>query len=469
MKKISLFIAVFSIFLSLKAQDKNISSPIIFIYDASGSMWGEMQNRTKKEIAFEVLSSTVVNLPEDQRVGLVAYGHRDKTNCEDVEVLVDTKKGDKSMVIESLKKITPLGKTPLAYSAKLVIDQLRDSGAKATIILITDGIESCDGNICDVITAAKKEGIDFKLHIVGFGLKSGETEQLICAARAGDGQYYDAADAGGLGEVLNEAVSTTVDDPPNNFSAFTSKNNQPVDAYIKAVESGTKKTIANKRTYGDTTFFFLPAGKYDFIVFPLENSSVEGITLTGIESFDGKMTHQDISFDGGKIEVSTFNNQVGCEAMVKIISNETGKVMANSRTYARPNIQEVNPGIYTVEIDALNPIKGLEKKFVIENVEVVAGETKKLTHTFKTGIAMIGVKSSTELIDASVTIKEVTTNQNIDGKRTYASENSNPRKFVLNPATYEITVTALGDFAGNKETFTIEVKQGETIEKIITF
>lgn len=120
----------------------------------------------------------------------------------------------KEAISSAVKSIKPLGKTPLAHSAIVVIDQLRKFQEKATVILITDGIESCDGNICEVVSAAKKEGIDFKLHIVGFGLKVGETEQLECAARAGNGQYYDAADASGLGEVLHEATATTVDDPP---------------------------------------------------------------------------------------------------------------------------------------------------------------------------------------------------------------------------------------------------------------
>ncbi len=469
MKTAAIVLTILCATSTIKAQEKQAHSPIVFIYDASGSMWGEMQNRTKKEISSEVLASTVTNFPENQKTGLVVYGHRDKTDCKDVEILVDIEKGDKSMVIDSLKNITPLGKTPLAYSAEVVIDRLRSTGTKATIILITDGIESCDGNICDVIKAAKKEGIDFKLHIIGFGLKSGETEQLICAARAGDGQYYDATDAGGLGEILNEATATTVDDPPNNFSVFAVKNGKPVDAYVKVFDAGTKSAINVKRTYRDTAYFYLPAGKYDFSAFPLENSNVEGITLWDIESFDGKMAHRDISFDGGKIEVSTFNNKAGCDAVVKIISNETGKVVASGRTYGKTNVEEVNPGIYTVQINALGEIKGLGNKQTIEHVTISAGETKEVQHSFLTGIVMIGAKSTSGLVDAAVTIKESATKQNIDGKRTYTSESSNPRKFILNPATYEITVAALGDLAGKKETFTIQVKQGETIEKTIQF
>ena len=58
---------------NVKAQEVQ-PSPILFIYDASGSMWGQLDGKTKKEIASEVLATTVGNLPEDQNVGLIAYG-----------------------------------------------------------------------------------------------------------------------------------------------------------------------------------------------------------------------------------------------------------------------------------------------------------------------------------------------------------------------------------------------------------
>ncbi|HRI85642.1 MAG TPA: hypothetical protein PK536_09385 [Ignavibacteria bacterium] len=60
-------------------------SPIIFIYDASGSMWDQISGKSKMEIASEVLKNSVNGLPENQRIGLVAYGHRTKGDCEDVE------------------------------------------------------------------------------------------------------------------------------------------------------------------------------------------------------------------------------------------------------------------------------------------------------------------------------------------------------------------------------------------------
>src|SRR5690606_7940965 len=68
-------------------------SPVLFIYDASGSMWGKIDNKTKKEIASTVLISTVEALPGDQNIGLMVYGHRQKDDCNDIEIMVDLSKG----------------------------------------------------------------------------------------------------------------------------------------------------------------------------------------------------------------------------------------------------------------------------------------------------------------------------------------------------------------------------------------
>ncbi|XCF05384.1 VWA domain-containing protein [Tamlana crocina] len=464
MKKLALLFVVFCFFLKPHAQEV---SPILFIYDASGSMWGKLEDRTKKEIAADVLAETVGNLPENQNVGLLAYGHRKKGDCDDIEYLVDLKNHSKVKIINGVKEITPLGKTPLARSATIAINSLKENKTKATIILITDGIESCDGDICDVVSKAKLEGIEFKLHIVGFGLKEGEKEQLKCAANAGDGSYHDAANASGLQEVLTEATSQTVDDPKGNFSIYATKNEQPVDAWVRAYKKGTKEEVDAGRTYRDTSFLYLPPGKYDLQIQPLENTRIKGTSLT-VESIEGRVGHETVSFDGGKINIITLNNGEGWDCTSKIMT-KSGEVVGGSRTYGRPKIVEVNAGVYDIELVALR-IKGLHTTFKIEDVEVQSGKTVEAKHQFKSGIALIGASGGGALVDATVNIKDKNANKGVTGGRTYTSSNNNPKEFILNPGVYEVTLKALTEgFRGKSETFTMEIKQGETFTKTINF
>lgn len=83
-------------------QRQSEPAPILFIYDASGSMWGQIDGKTKKEIASKVLSVAVNKLPDDQSIGLIAYGHRKKGDCKDVEFLVDISKNSKTEITSTV-------------------------------------------------------------------------------------------------------------------------------------------------------------------------------------------------------------------------------------------------------------------------------------------------------------------------------------------------------------------------------
>ena len=448
------------------SQGQETTAPVIFIYDASGSMWGQMDGKTKKEIAAEVLTTSVSEFPDGQKIGFVAYGHRQKGDCEDVEFMVDVENGNRSAVSTAIQGINPLGKTPLAYSASLVIDKLRETGSTATIILITDGIESCGGNICDVIKAAREAGIEFKLHIIGFGLEEGDTAQLKCAAEAGGGNYYDANNAGGLGDVLAAATSKPVDEPMPNFSVYATKNGEAVDAWVKALDTGGKRRPLMLRTYRDTAFIYLPPDMYNLEARPLEGSDVELITIGNIESYEDQMVHQSISFDAGKIEVETFNNNEGWDATVNVISVGTGKNVARGRTYGKAKAMEVSPGLYQVKIKVLG-IKGSVIEHTANNIEVKAGETASLSHNFESGKAMIGVQNADGLVDATVNFIDLSTKKNVASGRTYAKPTSNPKEFVLTPGNYEVIVKPVsGPNKGAEEKFTIVVNPGEVVERV---
>ena len=468
MKKVICFIYFIIFSFSAFSQVKNDPSPILFIYDASGSMWAKMEDKTRVEIAREILSNSINSLPTEQEIGLIAYGHRNKGDCEDVEFLVDLKNTDKEKVTKTIGEIKPLGMTPLSYSASLAMDDLKKSGQKATIILVTDGIESCDGNICEVIRTAKSNGIDFKLHIIGFGLKEEESEQLKCAAAAGDGQYFEAKNSDGLMGSLEEATKETVDSPPGNYGIKVTLNGQLIDALVQVLEPGTNKKVSLKRTYRDSVLIALPEGKSDLLVTALENTDLKPILLSGVSAAPDEITYRAVSFDGGKMLWDVTNNGEPWDATVNIFEAGTKKGVAGGRTYDRTKEFDLSPGIYDVQILAL-VISG-EKGHRRENVEVKAGEKLELAFDYKTGIAKIGALIGSDLVDATVTIKDAATKANIAGMRTYTSSSSNPREFILTPGEYEVTVTAVSkELAGKKEVFLMKILAGETFEKTINF
>ena len=60
----------------------------IIVLDASGSMWGQIDGKPKVDIARETLRTVLQSVPADMELGLMAYGHREKGSCEDIELVV---------------------------------------------------------------------------------------------------------------------------------------------------------------------------------------------------------------------------------------------------------------------------------------------------------------------------------------------------------------------------------------------
>ncbi len=56
----------------------------MLILDASGSMWGQVEGGNKIVIARRVLKNLVAGLSTEAEVDLLAYGHRQKGDCEDI-------------------------------------------------------------------------------------------------------------------------------------------------------------------------------------------------------------------------------------------------------------------------------------------------------------------------------------------------------------------------------------------------
>ena len=466
MKFPPLILSCFFLFFSFGSiNGQSSETPILFIYDASGSMWGKLKSSTKKEVAADVLVQTIDKLDADQKIGFMAYGHRSKGDCEDVELLADLNNSDKSLLKSSVKKLNPLGKTPLAYSATLAIDAIKQSQSKATIILITDGIESCGGNLCEVIRLAREAGIEFKLHIVGFGLKDDETEALKCAAKEGGGNYYDAEDADQLAEVMDEAVHQKIDDPVPNHTFYATKNGEPVDAWVKINEKNTGEEIRGGRTYEDTAHVYIPNGTYILTINPLAGTDIDSKTIELIKSDDG-ISHNTISFDGGKIEVLVTNNGEGWDATVRVLDQVTQKTIAQTRTYKRNPTLEVNTGTYDVQVNPLG-MKGYSLKYTFENVIVEANETNAISHDYKTGQLSVGVSTSSgELVDATVNVTDISANKNVASGRTYTSESSNPRQFIILPGRYKVLIKTLGKHKGTTQTEELEVISGQSTTKI---
>jgi len=191
----------------------NPPASALIIFDASGSMWGQIKGKAKIEIARDVVRNLVTTLPEETELGLMAYGHRRKGDCADIELLIPVGKVDRSAFAKTVDDIMPKGMTPITAALELAAEGLGYKENKATVILVSDGLETCDADPCAAAKKLEELGIDFTAHVIAFDLKPEETEKLRCIADSTGGKFFPASDAASLKDALDLAVGAAAAKP----------------------------------------------------------------------------------------------------------------------------------------------------------------------------------------------------------------------------------------------------------------
>jgi hypothetical protein len=195
------------------------------ILDLSGSMKLPLGRSTRIATARRVLRDVVAKIPDDFNVGLRVYGHRygsrQKETCTDSELVVPIQKLDRKRLMSVVDSTQPRGETPLVYSVLQTAADLKALGG-GSVILITDGEESCHGDPAAAVRELKAAGVDVRLQILGFTLTGQQVEQQLTQfAQAAGGRYYAAQDGQALGRAL---LMAAVDKMP--FTVFDGTGRQ---------------------------------------------------------------------------------------------------------------------------------------------------------------------------------------------------------------------------------------------------
>ncbi len=176
-------------------------------------MWGQIDGRAKLEIARETVAEVLGTIPAAQELGLMAYGHRRKGDCSDIELVVPPGPGTGAAILESVNSMRFLGKTPLSQSVKQAAEALRYDEEAATVVLVTDGLETCEADPCALGRGLEAAGLNFTAHVIGFGLTQAEGAQVACLATETGGRYIQASDAGSLSAALRETIVAAAPEP----------------------------------------------------------------------------------------------------------------------------------------------------------------------------------------------------------------------------------------------------------------
>jgi hypothetical protein len=233
------------------------------ILDASGSMKTAMGARqTRWDVALETLDQVLNRLPDDFNVGLRMYGHREPSTspktCTDTELLIPVRKLDRQALLARARTFKPKGETPLVYSALQAPGDLKPLGG-GTVVLITDGEESCKGDPVKAAAELKASGLDIRLNIVGFALANPKTQaELAGFAQNTGGLFYAAKDGAALGDAVMLATIerfpyTVYDAAGKTILASEAGNGSdevPPGTYRVVVKAGSRELVAPKVTVG---------------------------------------------------------------------------------------------------------------------------------------------------------------------------------------------------------------------------
>jgi len=148
---------------------------VLILLDGSSSMVNEwVDGKQRFRVAGDIITrlvDSIMRLNADVEFSLRVYGHQHgvpENNCFDTRREVMFSKNNLTQLSLRLASLQPLGVSPIAFSLKEAAenDFVNDRDYAYSLILITDGGESCGGNICDVVQNLLQKKIEFKPYIV---------------------------------------------------------------------------------------------------------------------------------------------------------------------------------------------------------------------------------------------------------------------------------------------------------------
>lgn len=276
---------------------------IEFVFDASFSMFGQWQSGMKMDIAKKMLGDFLDSIKgaPNLEIAFRCYGHqvplRPERSCTDTKLEVafsSNLSGNVTAIKNRLKSIVPKGTTPIAYTLEQCggdFPSASNANVRNIIILITDGIEECDGDPCAVSLALQKKGIVLKPFIIGIGLDQSYMNAFGCV-----GKFYDASNESSFKNILSMVISQAL----NNTTVQVNLNDQigrPTETDVNMTfydeQTGMIKynymhTINNKGV--PDTINIDPIGTYKMVV-----HTIPPVEKAGIELVPGK--HNIIAVD----------------------------------------------------------------------------------------------------------------------------------------------------------------------------
>jgi Ca-activated chloride channel family protein len=296
---------------AVSAQQTQVYKPnisrVLFVVDGSGSMKQKWENKSKFETARELLYKLIDSVERKNpnvEFAVRVFGYqnpRDQHNCKDSKLVVPFARNNAAKIYPAMDHINPQGMSPIAYSIQLGAgDFPADEHALNSLVLITDGEETCGGDPCKAAKDLAAKKISLKPFIVGLNIDAKSAEKFNCVGTffntKDDASFYNA-----VGVIIKQTLNTTT----AQVNLLDQNGNPTVsnipftlyDHYSGKIEYNFIHTLNEKGN--PDTLFLDPVGIYD-----IELHTFPSIRKEGIELVPGK--HNIIALDvpAGDVEIA---------------------------------------------------------------------------------------------------------------------------------------------------------------------
>lgn len=441
---------------SALAQEPEENNQVELVLDGSGSMWGQIDGEAKILIARRVISDLIEDWPSAVDLAVTAYGHRVEGDCTDIETIVPLGPIDKTRTSKAVNNITPLGKTPLTAAVRGAAERLEETGRGGSVILVTDGLETCSGDPCALGRELAERGVALKTHVIGFDLAGEDTTALKCLAEETGGTYFDAEDADGL----QEALETAKEDAALEQSAV------PKNVTLRAVDAQGEllsdvpnvhweiKTAGDEsslETVGMGAVYEFGVAPGDYVVTARHGEDLEmsfSITVSADEPFEETIVFSDGTVRLNAALIENGEPVSGIFTWIVTRRNADGDVQRIAREAGRAPAFTLLAGDYDLTVSG-------EDLDVTTSITIVGEETRS-----QTIILNAGWIDATGPALSNWTVYRL----NSDGGREQAArEVRASTRFLLSAGRYEVITRANGVDHSN----IVEVIAGETAQLLV--
>lgn len=440
------------------------ANKVIIILDASGSMWAQIDGKPKLEIARESLRTVLQSVPSDDEIGFMAYGHREKGSCDDIELIVPPQAGSASAISAAADSLKFLGKTPLTAAVKQAAEALKYTEDKATVVLITDGLETCEGDPCALGKELEASGVDFTVDVVGFGLTADEGKQIACLADNTGGKYIQASDEKALQEALVETVAAPAPAPaPEPAPAPAPEPAKPEFNFIPSVvmaEGGDPITDGNAwevyKAKADGTRGEAVTTQYNNY-----EANLEPGDYVVVARADEARAEQKVKIEAGQVYKPLFTLNAGT-MLIHPKPSQGAEISDEAHVdFAFPGGSTTHYGDTRIIVPAgeQKVTVAIGSGSVTENIQLAAGQTVEKDIVVGVGHAAVNAyyTAGGDKADSSgISVQIVKAKKKIDGSRDDVAHSYGPdSKFWLPPDDY-VAVTSL-ELATVEQPFSVKV------------